>query len=153
MHPDAEDCSPRFPFGVDDAPAGYLLKMASHAIRRDIEHQLRPHGLTPKQHHALTILTLNPGITHTDLEKPLHIEKASVTSLINGMEKRGWLVRKQHPEDARIKQIFLTEEGIQMHKVSVQAVRQAQVRLNQAFSPEETEILRILLRKVVNAYS
>lgn len=140
-----------FPWDSEDQ-IGSLVKLTSIGMRRHIHKALRPLGLTPQQGQTLRILQLFPGLTHSDLERTLCIEKSSVSSLINGMERRGWVVRRQHPEDARIKQIYLTEEGAMLAVEITSLVEGVKARLNSVLSDEETAILKMLLQKVRHAW-
>ncbi|MDF2926485.1 MAG: transcriptional regulator [Paenibacillaceae bacterium] len=138
-----------FPWDSEEQ-IGSLVKMVSIAMRRQIEKVLRPLGVTPQQGQALRILLCHPGSTHTDLERILNIEKPSVTSLVNGLEKRGWVIRRLHQDDGRIKQIYLTDHGAAMAEQTVIIVEQLKGGLDQALSSEETEALKQLLKKVRN---
>ncbi|WP_255298373.1 MarR family winged helix-turn-helix transcriptional regulator [Brevibacillus dissolubilis] len=129
-----------------------MIKRVSVAVSREIEASLRPLGITNQQSITLQLLINKPGMTHTDLEHLLHIEKSSVTSLINGMVKKGWVYRQQHVEDARIKQVFLTDEGFNMAQTIDNAVGQVKNRFEEVLSQEERVILGVLLRKVLKAY-
>ncbi len=68
-------------------------------LRKDVEEMLKPLGLTHTQWSALRIIRQFPGITSSQIEPILMIERPSVTSLMNGLEKKGLIVRKDHPED------------------------------------------------------
>jgi DNA-binding MarR family transcriptional regulator len=140
-----------FPWETEDQ-IGALLKMVSTSMRREIEKAIRPLGLTPQQGQCLRVLSICPGSTHSDLERMLCVEKPSITSLVTGVEKKGWAVRQQHPEDARIKQVYLTDEGEALVKQCIDIVDQVKARLNQALSAEETAILSMLLKKLLIAY-
>lgn len=139
-----------FPWEPNDS-ISYLIKMISISMRREIEMTLRPIGLTPQQSQALRLVSYYPGVTHSDVERILNIEKSSVTSLINGMVKKGWVFRRHHTEDARIKQIFLTEEGIKINEEAVPKVEQVKNLVYQSLTPEEVIILRVLLQKALKA--
>ncbi len=141
----------RFPWERGDEIPN-LIKRVSVAVSREIEASLRPLGITNQQSITLQLLINKPGMTHTDLEHLLHIEKSSVTSLINGMVKKGWVYRQQHVEDARIKQVFLTDEGFNMAQTIDNAVGQVKNRFEEVLSQEERVILGVLLRKVLKAY-
>jgi len=140
-----------FPWETEDQ-IGALLKLVFSDMRREIERAIRPFGLTPQQGQCLRVLSLCPGSTHSELEHILWVEKSSITSLITGMEKKGWVVRRQHPEDARVKQIYLTDEGASLTEQTVRIVDQVKERLDQALSPEEKAILTMLLKKLKTAY-
>lgn len=141
----------RFPWEQEDSNT-LLIKLAFINIRREIEAALRPLGMTPQQSQSLYLLAMKPGAMNADMEKLLYIDKSSVTSIINGMVKRGWVVRREHDQDARMKRIFLTEQGLEMHQLSTRAVQQAKDKSNQLLTKEETAALQILLRKIIKAY-
>lgn len=149
----ADHCRPRglLPWDSEE-DLGSLVKLVSSARRRQIEKALRPLGLTPQQGLSLQILMHTPGSTHSDLEWILCIEKPSVTSLVNGLEKRGWVVRRQHPEDARIKQIFLTDSGEALAVRAKATVNSLKAGLNAALSEEERSTLKELLKKTSKAW-
>ncbi|MGW8959192.1 MarR family winged helix-turn-helix transcriptional regulator [Paenibacillus sp. NPDC055715] len=130
----------------------YLIKWIFTTVRREIETALRPLGLTSSQSQTLYVLAMSPGVTNTDLEKLLLIDKSSVTSLVNGIVKKNWAVRKSHPQDARMKQIYLTEEGLKIHKVVEHTVEQIKSSVGETLSVGESETLRGLLKKILHDY-
>ena len=80
------------------------------------------------------------------------IEKSSVTSLMNGMEKKGWITRRSHPEDARMRQNELTEAGQQMNRSAHAAVEEVKLRSRNALTDEELRQLTGLLSKLHRVY-
>jgi DNA-binding MarR family transcriptional regulator len=141
----------RFPWEHEDSNT-LLIKLAFINIRREIDSALRPLGLTPQQSQSLHLLSMKPGAMNADLEKLLFIDKSSVTSLINGMARKGWVVRCDHEQDARMKRIYLTEQGAEMHQQSLQAVMKAKDKANQPLNDEESATFRALIRKIISAY-
>lgn len=51
------------------------------------------------------------GVSQQYLAEQTAKDKTSMTNLINNLEKKGWVVRRQDPSDKRNRLIFLTEEG------------------------------------------
>lgn len=148
-----DECRPKgmFPWETEDQ-FGALLKLVSQAMRREIERAIRPLGLTPQQGQCLRVLSMRPGATHSDLEHILGIEKPSVTSLVVGLEKKGWVSRRQHPEDARIKRVYLTDAGEALTRQIIAIVEETKGRMQQTLSPEESSDLVGLLKKLLAAY-
>lgn len=129
-----------------------LVKLAYINIRREIETTMRPFGVTPQQSQSLYLLLMKPGSMNADLEKLLFIDKSSVTSLINGMVKKGWVVRQDHEKDARMKRIYLTAEGKELCERCSSAIEQVKNKANEVLTDEETETLQVLLKKIIKAY-
>jgi MarR family transcriptional regulator, transcriptional regulator for hemolysin len=80
-------------------------------LRREVEDLLKHTGLTHTKWSALGIIRLFLGITSSEIEHILMIERPSVTSLMYGLTSKGLIIRKPHPEDARFKHIIITAEG------------------------------------------
>ncbi|MBW8351579.1 MarR family winged helix-turn-helix transcriptional regulator [Bacillus sp. IITD106] len=136
----------------DQGPIGRMVKVAHITLRREIEVQLKGTGLTHTQWSALGILHYFPGITPSELELILMIERPSVTSLMNGLEKKKLIIRKNHPDDARYKQIFLTEEGEKIATETQQLSYVVEKQVKEGFSAEEFETFKKLLIKLVNLF-
>lgn len=130
-------------------PLGRLVKIAYISLRREVEAMLRPLGLTHTQWSTLGILYHFPGLTNADLETILHIERPSVTSLINGMERKGWVTRKANPKDARSKLIYLTENGKALAESTMHFGRLVDQKVLRGFTEEEKLLLRKLLEKLI----
>ncbi|UUZ82281.1 MarR family transcriptional regulator [Paenibacillus sp. P26] len=133
-------------------PIGRLVKVCYIALRREMEELLRPEGLTHTQWSALGIIYHDPGITSSELEHILMIERPSVTSLINGMVKKGWAVRKDHPEDARYKRIFLTEEGLELAARTQHFAQMVEDRVKESMPAAELETLKALLVQLAGLF-
>jgi DNA-binding MarR family transcriptional regulator len=61
--------------------------------------------------HALLELGREPGLSQNGLAARLRLEKSSVSRIVTALEKRGWVARKRKPQDTRIVQVHLTDDG------------------------------------------
>ena len=95
----------------DEETLSHWVKHAFMTMRREMEASLRKSGMTVTQWRALGVLLNAPGATHSDLMQHLEIEAPSVTSLVNGMERKGWVKRTRSTADARVKRLSLTAQG------------------------------------------
>lgn len=114
-------------------------------------HHIRAHqlleeiGLYRGQPPLLKSLWEQEGLTQTDLAERLKIAPATMTKMLQRMEKAGFVYRKPDPEDQRISRVYLTEAGraIQNEVEAVWAKMDAETFSN--FSLEERTILRRFL--------
>jgi Transcriptional regulators len=136
----------------DQGPIGRLVKTSYITLRREIEQMLRPTGLTHTQWSALGVILHYPGITPSQLEQILMIERPSVTSLMNGLESRGLIVRRSSPEDGRSKQIFLTDAGKKLAEETQHFAVVLEERVKRGMTEDEFETLKALLIKLVNIF-
>ncbi|CAG7630496.1 MarR family winged helix-turn-helix transcriptional regulator [Paenibacillus allorhizosphaerae] len=136
----------------NNGPVGRLIKTTYITLRRELEKQLKPTGLSHTQWSALGTISHFPGVTSSELELILMIERPSVTSLINGLVNKKLVVRRDHPGDARSKQIFLTEAGQQLADETQHYAQIVEDRVKEGMSPEEFETLKALLVKTVGIF-
>lgn len=136
----------------DQGPIGRLVKTGYITLRREIEQLLRPTGLTHTQWSALGVILHYPGITPSQLEQILMIERPSVTSLMNGLESRGLIVRRSSPEDGRSRQIFLTDAGRKLAEETRHFAALVEERVKRGMTADEFETLRSLLIKMVKLF-
>lgn len=136
----------------DQGPIGRLVKITHIQLRKQLDERLRATGLTHAQWSALSIIRHFAGITPSELEKILLVERPSITSLINGMEKRGWVIRREHPEDARYKQLFLTRAGEGLADETASFTHEIENRIKEGMSAAEFAELRRLLIKLIGMF-
>ncbi len=75
-------------------------------------HQLLENiGLYRGQPHVLRSLWKQEGITQSNLAAQLSITPATLTRMLQRMEKNGFIVRKSDDKDLRVTRVFLTEMG------------------------------------------
>lgn len=63
--------------------------------------------------HTLMELMQTQPLSQSALSKRLSLEKSTVSRLLTGLEKRGWIERDRNPADRRIVEIQLTDIGKQ----------------------------------------
>jgi MarR family 2-MHQ and catechol resistance regulon transcriptional repressor len=72
----------------------------------------RAYGLTEAQFNVLFALKFaNGNITQAELGKRLVVTRASITSVLDKLESKGWVKRVDVPENRRIHHVILTETG------------------------------------------
>lgn len=72
--------------------------------------------MTFEMFQIMICLWRKAGVNQQELAVKTFKDKASLTYLINNLEKRRWVIRKEDVEDRRNKLIYLTEEGIAMRE-------------------------------------
>jgi MarR family transcriptional regulator for hemolysin len=92
----------------------FLLHDVSHRVSRVFDKQMDPLGLTRSQWGVLVYVARQPGIVQTQLAEKLEIGRMAVTGLIDRMELKGLVERKEDTDDRRIKRIFLSPSAKQI---------------------------------------
>mgnify|MGYP000774081076 FL=1 len=80
-----------------------------------------------------------------DIEREFSITRSTVTNILQLMERKGYIQRLNVPQDARLKQLVLTEEGIQRHEKTLLSFHQTDDYVAGLLTEEENaELLRLL---------
>lgn len=97
--------------------------MDEHTLREQIQTFIRRFGLleqeqTPchvslplSQAHALQVLGQREWLTQSQLAEKLHLEKSTVSRLVQALVERGWIERTMNPENRREVLLRLTDAG------------------------------------------
>ena len=73
------------------------------------------------------------------------ITRSTVTNILQLMERKGYIARRSVEQDARLKQLVLTEKGRQFHENTMLALHQTDEYVAGLLTEEEnTELLRLL---------
>ena len=89
----------------------YLL-MANHfMIQKALVTSVKDTGLTSGQPKVLDYLKNHNGAVQKDIAAGCHIEPASLTAILNGMETKGLIERRLCPYNHRFYNVYLTETG------------------------------------------
>jgi DNA-binding MarR family transcriptional regulator len=134
---------------LKEIPVGRMIKMAYSAVHKEHELFVRKAGITVPQWQALMALSRRPGITSSDLALQLGVEAPSVTSLINGMERKGWVTRRKSAEDARVRKLALTPSGTHLINGMHEATVSIDNRISTVLGEGERATLKRLLQAVV----
>lgn len=85
------------------------------AFRQCLQRTLKQHGIsmTFEMLQVLSCLWREQGVIQQLLAEHTFKSKASLSSLMNTLEKRGYIERRTEPSDRRNKRVYLTPEGEQ----------------------------------------
>ena len=71
--------------------------------------------LSPSQFNVLNLLRLNPaGLSQTDLSRQLIMHRSNVTGLLDRLERRGLVARREVAADRRAYSVVLTAAGVRL---------------------------------------
>jgi DNA-binding MarR family transcriptional regulator len=106
------------------------------------------YGLTPG--HMKALLTIEPGEPKPmgALAEVLHCDASNITWLVDRLEERGYVERRLHPADRRVRTVALTDEGVRVRE-SIEAKLYEPPDEFLALDAANLDTLCTLLRKVV----
>ena len=122
-----------------------------YACARRVTGLYTPHfkelGITYTQYIVFMVLWEKDGIPVKELGRKLYLDSGTLTPLLKKMEKSGYITRERSPEDERVVQIFLTDEGRKLKSRLYDVPEQVGMCVN--LTPEEAATLYTLLYKVL----
>jgi MarR family 2-MHQ and catechol resistance regulon transcriptional repressor len=124
------------------------LVRATEAVSGALHGPLAGHRLTSSQFGVLEALLHLGPLCQGDLAGKLLRSCASMTSVVEGLEKRGLVVRQRTEEDKRFVRVALTGKGRRLIEEIFPAHVRRVVRAFGALSDQEQEQLRRLCRKL-----
>lgn len=133
------------------SPSYFLMKVL-HTWQKKIRERLIDFDLTNTQFTMLTsLLILNRGrkpVIQADLAGFLSADKMMVSEVLRTLEKKGYIIRQDHPTDKRAKSLAVTEKGIEIIDV---AAKEAVMFDREFFSVigEDREALIRILKKLM----
>jgi DNA-binding MarR family transcriptional regulator len=90
----------------------------------------------------LRLLWEQEGMTHTELARELRVQPATITKMIQRMEKAGFVLRRHDPDDQRVSRVYLTPAGRAIQDDVKQVWRRLEEEAFAGFAEEETVQLR-----------
>lgn len=128
-----------------------IISRIKEGANRFIIEQLNQNGiegLVPSHGDILFVLYKSDKITMKEIADKIHRTKATVTVLVDKLEKLEFIKREKSSEDNRITYITLTKKGLEFKPVFEQISQNLNTMLYKNFSKEEAKILDELLNKM-----
>jgi DNA-binding MarR family transcriptional regulator len=122
------------------------LVLTAELLEKRIASLLQPFDLSPATGLVLSILAdSETPVSPNHIAAQLIISRASVTSLLDTLEKRGYVKRKPHQSDRRMLLVELTDSGRQVASQFRPIVHQHQkVWLNALNENEQEQLIQTL---------
>jgi MarR family transcriptional regulator, organic hydroperoxide resistance regulator len=135
-----------------ELPLGHWLKRAYLALAGHVNELLRPHDLTYSQWQVLSLVgKCHPApTTQRRIQTCLRVEAATLTGVIDGLVRRGWLLRRENAEDRRVNELALTDAGRAVYeKLAPWVSEQVHERVQRGLSERQVALARSVLERVV----
>ena len=113
---------------------------------------IQKENLTTAQYSILQQLWKTDGVKFKTLADECYCSQSTITGIVDTMEKKKIVVRKDHPEDRRIKLVMLTEKGKALENETPK-INSILDNCCSGFDPNDIEILTILLKKLDRSFS
>ena len=89
----------------------FITGKAAQTIFRQCREALAPHGITPVQYAVMQVLWEKDGQTGAEIGARLILDSATITGVLDRLEKLGLVERRPDRTDRRVNRICLTPKG------------------------------------------
>jgi DNA-binding MarR family transcriptional regulator len=134
----------------DTGLAEAVTDLAHHVLHLFAEAG-RGHKLSQQQVELICAVIVRGSVGMTELGSVLHVEKSSLSNLVDRLEQRGLVVRTRDPHDRRATRVSLTDEGT---AVAMQTYDDVTTRLRRQLShlaPADQRRLAAAARELTQA--
>ena len=125
-----------------------LVRWISWAQRKAGEDWIRVRELSHEQAFALGYLVQNPGAIQRDIAQVSRTSAASVSSLLQGLERRGLVERRTEDGNERSKRVYATPAGAELIAGFETAMAEADEIILAPLNQAERATLQALLTKI-----
>jgi len=125
-----------------------LVRWIGWAQMKAGEEWIRERELSHPQSFVLGYLVQNPGAIQRDIAEISRTSAASVSSLLQGLERRGLVERRSDVDNERVKRVYATPEGAALIAGFAAAMSAADETILAPLDPAERATLHSLLTKI-----
>jgi len=136
---------------LSNPSADFYIQSIALSLRYMNDQKLEEFGITNQQARLLggisSSLYDGVNISRKFLEDMMQLKGPSVTSLLNGLEKKGFIIRYSREDDGRAMNIKVTEKGDKVLEALRDVFKSTEQQLHSGMTPAEQEQFLMLLQK------
>jgi len=129
----------------------HLIKRIEMAVRARMEEVLRPHGVSPPQYAALSILEQRGGLSSAQLARRHFVTPQAANQMIALLERDRLIERRPYPVNRKVLRAWLTERGKDVLEKCDQAVGELEEQMLAGLTTTEALEFRQSLERTLTA--
>jgi DNA-binding MarR family transcriptional regulator len=126
----------------------FLLGKAYQHINQEARQRLAPHGVTPAQYGLLEVLWERDEQSGAELSERLQLDSATMTGLLDRLERAGLVIRRADSTDRRVNRVALTAQGSALRGPLDQAMDAVNAKVLAQLGDERAALLRAMLAEL-----
>lgn len=133
-----------------DRPFSYLFRVITIKMKNKSDKSLSEFGLTSQQGHTIGYISSNEGIIQKDLADFFNKRDATMTSMLQGLEKKGFIERRIPENNEREKRVYLMPKGKELIESFDKKFQEIENDVTKSLTDDEIQTLLRLLTKINN---
>jgi DNA-binding MarR family transcriptional regulator len=113
--------------------------------------QADKHGIQLRDYIVLSALDKTPNLTQVELGKALGLDRTTLMSQLDRLERAGLVVRRTDPHDRRIRIPEITKAGNVLRAQVASACASAEAAALNSFSQDQVQTFRRMLFDIIGA--
>lgn len=135
----------------ENQSAGYLINHLARLFAGELQARIKPLGLSTGVFPVMVQLWQRDGLSQRELVSRVGVEQATMANTLARMARDGLVVARPDDHDARMRRVWLTEEGRTLRDPAIEAANGLNAALLRALSDEERAVFLALVRKLIAA--
>ena len=132
---------------------GYQIRRLRQIAAALFAAEAVPFGITSQQYTTLAALGEFPRLEQGALCDAVHLDRATLATLLVRLEEKGLLLRTTSPHDKRRKHVALTARGRKVVAAMSPALDRIQARILAPLPPAERAAFARMLKALVEAHA
>jgi len=133
-----------------DTPYLDLFQIIGLKLKKRADESIKELGLNAQQGKVIEHIYENQEnhIIQKDLADRFHLRGASITSMLQGLEQKGFIERKIPANNERQKNIYVLPKAIELIEDFQESFHKVEEEIVQVLTDEEKQVLKNLLVKI-----
>ncbi|MCW3791625.1 MarR family transcriptional regulator [Paenibacillus sp. LS1] len=133
----------------EDTPYMDLFQIIGLKLKKRADESIKELGLSSQQGKVIDYIYKNQdNIIQKDLADRFHLRGASVTSMLQSLEQKGFIERKIPVNNERQKNIYVLPKAVELIDDFNNSFQKVEDEIVQALNDEEKQILKKLLTRI-----
>ncbi|MGO4108190.1 MarR family winged helix-turn-helix transcriptional regulator [Paenibacillus sp. YAF4_2] len=127
-----------------------LFQIIGLKLKKRADESIKELGLSSQQGKVIDYIYENQNnhIIQKDLADRFHLRGASITSMLQGLEQKGFIERKIPANNERQKNIYVLPKAVELIEGFNDSFQKVEDEIVQALNDEEKQILKNLLIRI-----
>ncbi|EPD81746.1 MULTISPECIES: MarR family winged helix-turn-helix transcriptional regulator [Paenibacillus] len=133
-----------------DTPYLDLFQIIGLKLKKRADESIKELGLSAQQGKVIDYIYENQNnqLIQKDLADRFHLRGASITSMLQGLEQKGFIERKIPANNERQKNIYVLPKAIELIEDFQDSFQKVEEEIVQVLTDEEKQVLKKLLIKI-----
>ena len=132
-----------------DSEITWLLHRAAQRMRAATGEQAEKRGIQLRDHIVLSALHKTPNLTQVELAKALGLDKTTLMSQLDRLERMGLVVRRNDARDRRARIPEITDAGNALRANVASACDNVETAVLATFSRDQVQVFRRMLIEII----